>query len=492
MKLDDELNKLKDDIPNMNSNLDDLILDKHQKKKNLKNNMSLRKIILILSPVFILFLLFTSLLIFVPKGLNSGITYPTETTPPTSTTTKYLSNIIRKQAKKEEAINYDSEGYKAFCNKLQNFSIKLSEIYYQNNLNSTFALSPISIINVLGLAIECTNNSTRNEILNALDVTYEEVLTYYPILQKNINIEKYKKDYLNINRKTCQYFSNNAIWYADDINAKDNTLDNLANNYYADIFNIDFVNHNDAASKDIRKYINETTNNLLDPKISLSDDTKLFLLNTIYLEDIWSSNMSLSNQKTQFTNYNNNVINTEFYISKYSSAKIGKTSKMSYYYLKTNEGFMVYFMVPNDGYIVNDIYNYDSIRTVLDDKYNGYDSINDVLYFSNITFPAFNAEMQGSLKKELNYLGINSIFSYNADFSNFTDTNLYANDIIHGTKLSVNKDGIKGAAFTYMEGCTSVDPSKIIYETLEVDKAFAYVVVDSDNNITFTGVVNEL
>ena len=133
MKLDDELNKLKDDIPNMNSNLDDLILDKHQKKKNLKNNMSLRKIILILSPVFILFLLFTSLLIFVPKGLNSGITYPTETTPPTSTTTKYLSNIIRKQAKKEEAINYDSEGYKAFCNKLQNFSIKLSEIYYQNN-----------------------------------------------------------------------------------------------------------------------------------------------------------------------------------------------------------------------------------------------------------------------------------------------------------------------------------------------------------------------
>ncbi len=50
--------------------------------------------------------------------------------------------------------------------------------YLENSKEENFCVSPISVYMALALAIEISNGNTREEILKAVGVTYEEVLQF--------------------------------------------------------------------------------------------------------------------------------------------------------------------------------------------------------------------------------------------------------------------------------------------------------------------------
>ena len=66
--------------------------------------------------------------------------------------------------------------YVEFLDKLDAFAAKLTyEVYADSNKQTNICISPVSVYMALALATECSNGNTREQILNAVGVTYDEV-----------------------------------------------------------------------------------------------------------------------------------------------------------------------------------------------------------------------------------------------------------------------------------------------------------------------------
>ena len=103
-----------------------------------------------------------------------------------------------------------------------------------------------------------------------------------------------------------------------------------------------------------------------------------------------------------------------------------------------------------------------------------------------------NGQIKGILK---NKMGIESLFNAQyADFSNLIDGRAYIEEVIHQTKLTVNRRGIEGAAVTVELGAGAAGPGPYVdvYHDFYVNKAFAFIISDSNDTVLFSGVVKNV
>ena len=146
-------------------------------------------------------------------------------------------------AKAMEVKHSDSqqEGYEEFIDKLDAFAAKLTyEVYADSNKQSNICISPVSVYMALALATECANGETRDEILNAVGVTYDEVKNFTKVLYGFSNREYYYTNMMN-NKKILAFEElANSIWVDKNTTLKEDGINNLANNFNCDLFSVNF------------------------------------------------------------------------------------------------------------------------------------------------------------------------------------------------------------------------------------------------------------
>jgi serine protease inhibitor len=130
-------------------------------------------------------------------------------------------HAVALSAEKQE-VNYNDfkdEGYKAFLEKIQSFSSKLTaELTKKYGQNENYVISPLSVYMALSLACECAANETRQEILDAVGVSYDEVNKYARILYAFANEEYTQYNALTDKRNViAQQILNNSIWLDDSV-----------------------------------------------------------------------------------------------------------------------------------------------------------------------------------------------------------------------------------------------------------------------------------
>lgn len=93
----------------------------------------------------------------------------------------------------------------------------------------------------------------------------------------------------------------------------------------------------------------------------------------------------------------------------------------------------------------------------------------------------------------LSDLGLDDIFSSDADFSGIADKNVNVDTILQKTKLELDENGTKAAAVTavVMECMSAVEEDdEPIIKTVELTRPFAFLIYDSSNDeILFMGKV---
>ena len=141
-------------------------------------------------------------------------------------------------AKKMEVKHADArqEGYEDFIDKLDAFAAKLTyEVYADSDKQSNICISPVSVYMALALATECANGETRDEILNAVGVTYDEVKNFTKVLYAFSNREYYYTNMLN-NKKILAFQElANSIWVDKKVTLKEYGINNLASNFHCDL-----------------------------------------------------------------------------------------------------------------------------------------------------------------------------------------------------------------------------------------------------------------
>ena len=92
--------------------------------------------------------------------------------------TNSYNDYVACEADEKKDVQYpdymDSE-YLEFLEKLNIFSNKISEAVYKQYASpiDNYAISPVSIYMALAMCVECSSSETREEILNALELTGE-------------------------------------------------------------------------------------------------------------------------------------------------------------------------------------------------------------------------------------------------------------------------------------------------------------------------------
>ncbi len=401
--------------------------------------------------------------------------------------------------------DYTSNEYKSFNLKLQDFSARLSELLYKEfgKEPENAAFSPVSVYMALALAAECSDGQTREEILEALDMSYEEISEFTGILYALSNEEHYYYPEYS-QKKAVSAFSelNNSIWLDGDVRINKKNALAFAENFNADIFDVDF--ESGEANKVIKQYIDEKTRGLIDGDIEMSTETVFVILSTLYLKEIWlemGKELEKTDEKYEFKSAVGNRKSVNLLESKYISgnAYIGENYKS--FYAQTKHGYKLHFILPDEGVSVGDVFTSDIIKNVLAiNDYGGTDDINKESHKTRVIFPAFDADFDDDINTVLREdLGISRMFSpKDADFSALSHNsgfNLFCNKVVHKTAVRVDEAGIEGAAITAVSLDNSAPPPppyKTIYHDLLIDRSFGFILTDYNGTPLFSGVINEI
>lgn len=391
---------------------------------------------------------------------------------------------------------HETDEYVSFLAKLEAFSAKLTaEFNERYGATDNFVISPISVYMTLALAIECSDGETRDEMLQAVGVTYEEVNEYTKYLYSDCNRESEYKASIT-NKKSFLEMLNNSIWLDDDTVFNNEGVNKLASNYNCDVFKVEF--ESGQAKRLIGQYIESKTRGLIDGKVDFSPETVMVLMNTFYLKEIWKrlgKELNFTNESYDFKNTDGSVTQTKLLKGEYVEGKAYDGEGFTSFFSRTYNSFRLYFFVPDEDSSVADIFTEENISTVLSiNDWQGYDEENNEIHGTRVLFPkfeaTFNQDITDSLREDF---GITRFFDKNlCDASNIGE-NLYCEKVIHKCTLKVDETGLEGAAMVEIQfGATSAAPITYVYHDLIVDKAFGFVLTDHYGTVLFSGVINSI
>ena len=391
------------------------------------------------------------------------------------------------------------EGYKSFLLKLEIFSANLTEkLCAEYGEENNIVVSPISVYMALSLACECADGETRQEILDAVGVTYDEVNQYANKLYAFANVDYRQMNALGAPEVVAFQELSNSIWLDDSVSFKQGGVNKLASEYNCDVYQASFANGE--AARLINKYIENKSRGLIDGDVELSPETYFVLMNTYYLKEIWNDtgrNLSLTDEKIYFQNRDGSTTHTQLLVGYYKEGKAYDGEEFSSFYTTTEHGFRIYFFVPDEEWDLNHIFTAENISTVLNLEDWGYvDDENMQLHHTRVLFPEFEAEFSEDIKGILaNDFGIEALFDpQKCDMSGVTDENVYCQGVIHKAALKVDRTGIEGAAVTIMPmaGAAAPPPYEKVYHDFTVNCSFGFVMTDTCGTVVFSGVINNI
>lgn len=392
------------------------------------------------------------------------------------------------------------ESYENFLDKLDAFASKLTyEVYADSNKQSNICISPVSVYMALALATECANGETRDEILNAVGVTYDEVKNFTKVLYAFSNREFYYTNMLN-NKKILAFEElANSIWVDKNTTLKEDGINDLASNFNCDLFSVNFKTSE--GEKAINAYIKDKTHGVIDSDLDLSPETLITLINTFYLKEVWNEDgdeLKFTDKAYDFKNADGSVTSTKLLQGYYFNGNIYEGEGYTSFYTRTEHGFDIKFILPTDGHTLEEIFTSDNIYNINNLGDYGYiDEENKLLHHTRVFFPEYKASFDGDLAEILkNDFGINDLFDFEqCDLSNVTDEQLACDGVIHKCSIDVNDRGIEGAAVTVMPMAGAAGPLdgyEEVYHDYIVDRAFGFVITDSYGAVLFAGVVNSV
>ncbi len=414
---------------------------------------------------------------------------------------EYEKDMLAPAAEKISVSYNDAraEDYVQFIDKLERFAAKLTyEICFDSEMQTNICISPVSVYMALALATECSGGETREEMLRAVGVGYEEVRDFTKYLYAFSNREFYYTDMLENKRVSAFEELSNSIWADDGVELHRSGIDNLAQNFNCDLFRVDFMSSN--ASRAINAYIKDKTHGVIDAGLDLSPETLITLINTFYLKEIWNAfgdELRFADDVYDFRNADGSVKKTFLLRGYYFNGKAYEGDGFTSFFTRTNHGFDIKFILPSEGRTLDEVFTPENIYTVNNFTDWGYkDDENMLLHHTRVLFPEYKADYDGDIADILREdFGIESLFDIKrCDFSGITDAEIACEGVIHKCSIDVNARGIEGAAVTVIPGAGAAGPGPYtdVYHDYAVDGAFGFILTDAYGVVLFSGVINSI
>ena len=390
-----------------------------------------------------------------------------------------------------------SDRVKTVANSAEKFAADFaSAAFSAYGEEANFAVAPVSVYMALSLAAQCAEGNTRAEILSALGITYDQLVSGFDDYFRSLFAE-YKVDGKVIGTISLS----NSIWLDNSLTAKQNCIDILADKFDCYSYKTGFYENNKAANLAVREFVKDKTRGLIDRDFELTKDTMFAIINTLYIKDIWNqfgNDLGFTSNTYKFINYDDSKINTKLLQGYYRNGRVYEGESYQTFFTSTENGNKIKFILPKDGFSVDDIFTVDNLYEInAINDYNSIDEANKIIYHTRCLFPEFSAGYDNCVNALLKGMGIEDLFNVDdCDYSTLTEDKAYCSKVIHVTNLTVDRKGMEGAAVTIMQNDSSAAPPEREYEDVYldfvIDRAFGFILSDRYDNTLFSGVVKKV
>lgn len=350
-----------------------------------------------------------------------------------------------------------------------------------NSGGENLIYSPLNVYLALAMLAETTDGSSRQQILDLLNV-------------KNIGTLRERAHGLwNANYRDDGAVTSvlaSSLWLNENVSFRQDTMDRLAETYYASSYQGEMGS--DSFNAALRNWLNEQTGGLLEEYIGgieMDPTTILALATTIYFRVKWQDEFWADLNTEEIFHGAAGDVTAEFMHQSDTSAYYwGDT--FAAYGKAFGEGGSMWFVLPDEGVSVDDLLG-DS--QVMDFLYapNAWENREHLIV--NFSMPKFDVSSQIDLTEGLNALGVTDVFdSKTADFSPMTDLEDVAlSTATHAARVKVDEEGVEAAAFTLMMACGAARPPEKEVDFV-LDRPFLFAITSSTGQILFAGVVNQV
>ena len=381
----------------------------------------------------------------------------------------YSNDMEERYKKLEQSAVYKEQ--------IRNFALKTLPLLHQETEEST-VVSPLNLYLALSMLGECAGGESRELLFNLLDTdSIEELRTISDL---------YWKAHQQLT-PTVTEMVNNSLWLSDLYNFKSTLPEIMNSDYHASVYRGEMGSQK--FNDQFHDWLNEKTNNLLKEQADaqqLSPETSAALVSALYLKAAWAEQFIPDYTAEDVFKAPAGGIETEMMHGTFYG-NVYRADGWSAHDLSLNDLGKLWLYLPEEG---------TSLQDILCDP-TAYDlaqgSETDLIKESgdvHLSVPKLVLKSERSIVKEMKELGLEQIFSEDADFSNLSEeTAMCVSDIRHAAALKTDEEGLEAAAFTIieMEEAVSVVETKQI--EFRCDRPFLFILTGDDGSILMSGTV---
>lgn len=341
--------------------------------------------------------------------------------------------------------------------------------------------SPVNVYMALAMLAETTGGNSRQQLLELFGLDSIEQLRAQASYVWNAH-------YADDGETTL--LLGNSLWLDDFYSFHQNTVDTLANNYYASVLHGDLGSQ--AMNTQLQTWINAHTGGLLKEQagnIKLEPATVFALASTVYFAAGWEEKFSEKNstqEKFHCKDYdllttfmNRSFIGTYYWGEDFGAVRLNLQGYNAMWLILPDKGVTVDQVLESDEYLQMTLNpgQWEDQRTMK----------------IHLSLPKFDVTSQKDLIEGMKNLGVTDIFDPSvSDFSPITSTDdLYVGKIDHAGRVVVDEEGVIAAAFTLIDILGTGLPQEQKEIEFTLDRPFLFIVSSRDQLPLFSGVVHE-
>lgn len=366
-----------------------------------------------------------------------------------------------------------------YSEKLDNFFRNTAPDMLKSEENENRLFAPANVYMALSLLSEITDGDSRNQILSLLG-------TDSVTEQRDISNALWNANYCSDGAVTSTIA--NSLWLRSDSVYNNDTLKNLADNYYA----YSFSGEMGSAEYDetLQNWVDTQTGGLLTESaknLHLDPSTVISLVSTMYFRAKWTDEFLERNTYSDTFHSPNGDTDCDFMHST-TTRNFYYTDGFNAIYLGLTESGGMWLVLPDEGKTTDDVLENEKLYDLIENP-NDFDSKRIQV---NLSMPKFDVNWSGDISEQLRSLGVTDVFDGDeSDFSPLCDESdgLFVSGVQHSVRVAADEEGVTAAAFTMMAVCgTAMPPDEIV--DFNLNRPFIFVITGDDNTSLFAGVVN--
>lgn len=344
------------------------------------------------------------------------------------------------------------------------------------------AYSPINLYQALAMLAQSAKGNSQQQLLDLLGASSIDALQ-----QQASHV--WNAHYANDGPSTLLLA--NSLWLDDAYTFRRDTVDTLADNYYASVFHGDLGTDN--MNDQLRSWLNANTGNLLTEQTKnteLSPDTMAAFASTVYFSAHWDQKFFAGATTNQVFHSPLGDVPAEFMTRTYMNHPYYRDDDFGAICLGLSGDNNMWLILPDEGKTPQDLLSSGAFVTMTQAPEEWEQT---GLYEIHLSLPKFDISSQSDLVEGMRALGVTDVFTPGvADLSGLIENGAnapYVDKIDHAVRVTIDEEGCTAAAYTVIQAPTSGMPQDREKIDFTLDRPFLFLVTSRDNLPLFAGAI---